>query len=362
MTKFLLIILLLTSAIRARAQELEPFINFLRGTPAFINGEVSFVADSVLYEEGWTIVKIVKGQGIEFSFKENWLQVRPGNSFYVKYAGLRVYIDSVTWTPSGVVTVSRVPADFTGLSRSYVSSEVAKIIDNLFGEKLKRANRILNSVRNQRTIGNIFDKALNMVHIFTAGDGPGVTLPNYRGEIGLNFLPPVTKGFNLYGMRVTIKANDYYRSGFTFTGDNKGIYPYRLQFTSRDGTDINQGREWKALARLILGQVTLDARGIDLQMNLGASEVISALCPRCTDSAQFPAIRLKVEGYVRTSMMEQVKAIWPLLPGLNVPAKVLNAFLRREKCRENNIACLVKAQRQPGPVQQCTQTYNACMK
>ncbi len=45
---------------RAAVNELEPFINFLRSTPAFMNGEVSFKADSVLYEEGWTIVKMLK--------------------------------------------------------------------------------------------------------------------------------------------------------------------------------------------------------------------------------------------------------------------------------------------------------------
>ncbi len=367
MRKILLLILCFLS-LSASAQELEPFINFLRGTPAFINGEVSFVADSVLYQEGWSIVKIVKGEQIEFSFSENWLQVRPGNSFFVKYAGLRVYIDSVTWTPSGVVTKSRVPADFTGMSKSYVSSEVAKIIDELFGEKLKKANRILNNVRNLRTIGNIFDKAVSMVHIFTAGDGPGISLPNYRGEIGLNFLPGKAKAFNLYGIRVTIREDDHYRSGFSFRGNNVGIYPNRIQFTSRKGTDFNEGKTWKAMKRLILTEVTLDTRGIDLQLNLGASEIIggvlSALnCGRsCDDASKFPAIRLQVEQYVRVAMMEQVKAIWSYLPGLNVSQNVMNAFQRREKCRESNLACLQSAARQPAPVEHCMQVFNSCMK
>ncbi len=362
MFKILILLSCLITSFSSSAQTLEPFINFLRSTPAFINGEVKFVADSVLYEEGWTIVKIVKGQNIEFSFQENWLQVRPGNGFYVKYAGLRVYIDSVTWTPSGVVTESRVPADITGLSRGYTSSQVAKIIEELFGEKLKRANRILSSVRNQRTIGNVFDKALNMVHIFTSGEGPGVSLPKYRGEIGLNFLPPKEKAFNLYGLRVTIKASDHYRSGFSFSGDNNGIYPNRIHFTSRLGTDINQGNEWRALKRLVLNEVTLDSKGIDLSMELGATQIINGICSTCRGSSNFPAIRIQVEKYVRSSMMEQVKALWSYLPDLNVSANIRSSFLRREKCRENNLVCLTRTRGYEPDAKTCERTFLVCMK
>ncbi|MES2527336.1 MAG: hypothetical protein V4598_09620 [Bdellovibrionota bacterium] len=362
MRKILLCLTLTLASFAASAQTLEPFINFLRSTPAFVNGEVRFVADSVLYEEGWTIVKIVKAQNIEFSFSENWLQVRPGNGFFVKYAGLRVYIDSVTWTPKGVVTESRVPVDITGLSRGYVSSQVAGIIEELFGEKLKRANRILSSVRNQRTIGNVFDKAVSIVHIFTKGDGPGVDLPDYRGEIGLNFLPAKAKAFNLYGLRVSIKEHDHYRSGFSFAGNGDGIYPNKIQFKSRLGTDINQGTEWRALKRLIMNEVTLDKNGIDLHIDLGASQIVTGLCRTCESAAAFPAIRIQVEQYVRTAMMEQVKALWSYLPGLNVPDSVRSGFLRREKCRESNLSCLAKAKGGKPAIAACTQTFRTCMK
>jgi hypothetical protein len=67
-----------------------------------MKGYVSFNADSVLYQEGWSIVKIVKNKQIDFSFKENWLEVRP------KYAGFRPKIESVRRTPGrGTETVLR---------------------------------------------------------------------------------------------------------------------------------------------------------------------------------------------------------------------------------------------------------------
>lgn len=340
-------------------RELEPFINFLRSTPAFMNGEVRFTADSVLYEEGWTTVKILKNQKIDYSFQEDWLQVRPLNAFFVKYGGMKVKIKSVTWTPKGVVTESELPADFTGLSRGKVSREVAATLEEIFGPQLKRANELLKRVRRQQTLGQIFDIAKAVVHVFTRSSSTaGVSLPNYRGELGLNFLPPKDRAFNLYGMRVGIRSHDHYRASFRFTGDNNGIYPYSGALDSRRGTDINQGKEFKIMSRLILETVTFDSRGIGLKLNLGASEVLGGIfsaaeelarrrgedasCPRCHETASFPALRIKIEGWVRTAIMAQVDALWSFLPGFNISPKILASFKRSEGCRTKNLSCLTK--------------------
>lgn len=339
------------------ANELEPFINFLRSTPAFMNGEVAFNSESVLYEEGWSIVKIMPNQRIEFTFQEDYLEVRPLNAFYVKYAGMRVKIKSVTWTPSGMKTVSELPADITGLSRTKVSREVATVLEGIFGKQLRRANNLLKRVRVQQSLGQIFEIAKAVVHVFTRSDSTsGVSLPKYRGELGLNFLPPKERAFNLYGMRVGIRAHDHYRAGFRFTGDNNGIYPYSADLVSRSGADINQGNEFRALKRLVLQTVSLNSSGIGLEMHLGASQVIGGIlstieaaarargepasCDRCTETAGFPAIRIQVEGWVRTAIMAQVDALWSYLPGFNIRPAVLNAFKRHEACRVKNLSCL----------------------
>ena len=128
------------------------------------------------------------------------------------------------------------------------------------------------------------------------------------------------------------------------------------------GTDINQGTEWRAMKRLILSEVTLDKNGIDLHLDLGASQIITGLCRTCEEAAKFPAIRIQVEQYVRTAMMEQVKALWSYLPGLNVPDAVRSGFLRREKCRETNLSCLVKARGDKPAAALCEQALRACMK
>lgn len=385
---FLLFLSLITfTSFHASAtNELEPFINFLRSTPAYMNGEVSFKAGTTLYEEGWTVVKINPNQRIEFTFQENFLEVRPRNAFYVKYAGMRVLIKSVTWTPSGVKTVSELPADVTGLSRGKVSREVADVIEEVFGRQLHRANALLKRVRAQRSMGDVFKIAKAVVYVFTRSDATGdVDLPDYRGELGLNFLPPKGRAFNLYGMRVGIRQGDHYRASFRFAGDTKGIYPYAGMLVSRLGSDINQGSEFKAMKRLVLETVSLDSTGIGLKLNLGASEVIGGIlsgledlarrrgeapsCNRCEEMATFPAIRIQVEGLVRQAIMAQVDALWKYLPGFNINPRTMNAFKRREGCRTRNLTCLQKCSRSSNNdadvascKQACDRTMTVCLK
>ncbi len=359
---FIFTIITFMSFHASAVNDLEPFINFLRSTPAFMNGEVSFKAQSVLYEEGWTIVKINPNQKIEFTFSEDYLEVRPLNAFYVKYGGMRVYIKSVTWTPSGMKTVSELPADITGFSRGKVSREVADVLEGIFGRQLHRANALLKRVRRQQTIGQVFDLAKAVVYIFTRSDSTGgVSLPDYRGELGLNFLPTNKKALNLYGMRVGIREHDHYRASFRFAGNNKGIYPYSAELVSRLGSDINQGGEYKAMKRLVLETVSLNSSGIGLKLHLGASEVIGGIlsgieelarrrgenvsCNRCEEMASFPAVRIQVEGYVRKAIMDQVNALWQYLPGFNINPRILNAFKRHELCRTKNLSCLQNCSR-----------------
>lgn len=365
--------------------ELEPFINFLRSTPAYMNGEFAFSKESILYQEGWSIVKIVPNQNIGFSFKEDYLEVRPQNAFYVKYAGMRVKIKSVTWTPSGMKTVSEIPADITGLSRGKVSREVAITIEGIFGQQLKRANALMKRVRSQKTLGSVFEIAKTVVYVFTRSNTSGVSLPNYSGEMGLNFLPPKDKALNLYGMRVGIRAHDHYRAGFRFTGDTNGIYPYSADFVSREGTDINQGNEFRAMRRLVLKTVSLSSKGIGLEMHLGASQIIGgvlsaleeaarrsgqpASCTRCSETASFPSIRIQIEGWVRVAIMAQIDTFWSYLPGFNISPTVLKAFKKSETCRVKNLSCLTACNRNNNHSddalackQSCDRTLNLCLK
>ena len=367
--------------------DLLPFINFLRTAPAFISGTVYFNADSVLFDDGWTQVKLLANKPIEFTFSENYLEVRAEDAFYIKSYKLRVYVSSVKWTPSsGVTSKSKAPADITGLSSGFVSGKVNEALAKLFEAKLVRANNLLKRIRVQPSFGSIFEIAKAIVKIFTsASDTGGISLPKYRGEIGLNLMPKKEQAFNLYGMRVGIHELDFYNTSFEFTGDNNGIYPHAVKLTSRDGVDINYGKEYKIAARLILKNVRLDSRGTEIEMHLGASQlmqgVLSAIeqaarlrepgvkCPKCQEAASFPAIRLKIEKQVREAIVSQVDDLWPMIRTLNINPQVYTLFKKREACRVTSLTCMQQCNSRSNSdhdqmicKSECTSTLNACMK
>ncbi len=389
-TLLLLVTLFLSNLSQASfaERELEPFINFLRSTPAFITGSVYFNSGSVLYEEGWSNVKIVANEKIDFTFQEDYLQVTPGAGFYVQYAGFRVYVKSVTWTPAGLKSVSEMKADFTGLSSSTVSQGVSDTLEKIFGPKLSAANALLKKIRAQHTLGSTFTIAKTIVGIFTKGSyGSGtnhIFIPKYRGDINLNFLPPQAKAFNLYGMRVGIKEQDYFKSGFKFTGDTNGIYPFGVTMDSRSGVDFNTGKEFKAMMRLVLSSVSIDARGINLQMHLGATEVITGLlslaelaastrgpvkhCSDCDKFAELPSVRLLIERKVRMAIMSQIDELWPQLQNLNIRPEIYQAFKKHEMCRVTALSCMQICSRNDNNEysiksckQSCEKTLNMCL-
>lgn len=371
------------------AQDLVPFINFLRSTPAFINGTVQFTEDSVLFDDGWTVVKLLKNQPIAFIFKEDYLEVRLQSAFHIKSYKVGVKVEKVSWSPkTGIQTTSAAKVDITGLSSRYVSGKVAEALKDLFEQRIIKANQHLKRVRTQASIGNIFEIAKTIVKIFTASYGSSagnINIPSYRGEIGLNFLPPVNKAFNLYGMRVGIRGNDYYRTGFRFTGNTEGIYPYAVELESRDGVDVNYGKEFKLAARLILKHVSVNRLGTGLEMHLGASQVIGGIlsaveraaqmrdpgarCENCAELATFPSIRVKVEKQVRTAIVTQVKELWPMIQGLNINPKIYSAFNRREQCRITGLNCVDSCSKiangtddRKACKEQCERTQNICLK
>lgn len=385
MRLLILIFALLSSS--SFAQELEPVINFLRGTPAYVNGEVSFDGASTLYSQGWTSVKIVRGQKIGFTFAENLLEVYPGDAFLVKSNLFTVKIKSVRWTPGvGVVTHSELPADFTGLTRKKVSAEVAEILQDLFGEKLRIANVLLKRIRSQREMGDTMKIVKAIVGLFTQSEGMSdIYIPNYRGNFYLNFRLDKNKAFNLYGMRIGIKGGDTVSSGFDFTGNRNGIYPYNGHITSAKGVDANTGKEWKAMARLVLRDIELGNRGTRIEMHLGATEIVQGLlslaelaaqrrypgarCPQCYDLATFPALRLVIEKQMREAIMNQIDDLYPLLSNVNVSRATFNSFRKYESCNLNGLSCVQNCNRninntdeRKACARRCEQSAHACLK
>jgi hypothetical protein len=337
------------------AEPLTPVINFLRSTPAFFDGSVAFKSSAKVFEEGWTTVKINANQSIGFKFKENMIEVYPGEALDIRSYYLKVKVKYVRWHPTrGFYADAELPLDITGLSRSSMSATVAQDLEEIFGEKMKRANNILRRVRSLQNIGASMEIVDAIVSIFKE-EGSGIVLPKYYGETGLNFTPSA-KALQLYGMRVGIKAGDNVRTGFSFNGDEVGIYPHSLSVTSSRGIDINEGATFRQNMRIVFNEIRMDSKGTSIAIDLGATETIAGIlsaieivaaasgrpmrhCHECYELATLPPIRLMVESKVRSAILAQIDALWPSLQLMHVTPAIFRSFKKNEACKLSGITC-----------------------
>lgn len=369
----LLLLLSLSLSPALQAAPLTSVINFLRSTPAYFDGNVAFKSNATVFEEGWTKVKINANQRIHFKFKENMIEVYPGGAFDVRCYYLNVKVKYVRWHPQrGFYAEAELPLDITGLSRSSVSATVAQDLEEIFGEKLKRANTLLRGVRNMQNIGASMEIVDAIVDIFKE-EGSGVVLPKYYGETGLNFHPSA-KALQLYGMRVGVKAGDNVRAGFSFNGDALGIYPYAMSVSSSMGIDINEGTTFRQNMRIVFNEISMDSKGTNISINLGASETITGIlsavelvaaasgrpiahCRECYELATLPPIRLMVESKVRAAILTQIDALWPSLQQMNVSSATYRGFKKNESCKLTGISCSQECSRSGNNTKACK---NSC--
>ena len=337
------------------AEPLTPVINFLRSTPAFFDGSVAFKSSAKVFAEGWTTVKINADKHIGFKFKENMIEVYPGDALDIRSYYLKVKVKYVRWHPTrGFYADAELPVDITGLSRSSVSATVAQDLEEIFGEKLKRANALLQRVRTMNSIGVSMEIVDAIVEIFKE-QGSGVVLPKYYGETGLNFTPSA-KALQLYGMRVGIKAGDTVRTGFSFNGDELGINPYTMSVTSARGIDINEGTTFRQNMRIVFKEIRMDVKGTSIAIDLGATETINGIlsavellaaasgrpirrCHECYELATLPPFRMMIESKIRTAILAQIDALWPALQTMRVSPAIYRGFKKNEACKLTGISC-----------------------
>jgi hypothetical protein len=371
----------LTLCLASWAAPLTPVIDFLRSTPAYFDGSVAFKTGAKVFEEGWTTVKINPNQSIGFKFKENSIEVYPGSALDIRCYYLKVKVKYVRWHPTrGFYADAELPLDITGLSRASVSATVAQDLEEIFGEKMKRANEHLRRVRNVKDIGASMKIVDAIVDIFKE-EGSGVVLPKYYGETGLNFTPNA-KALQLYGMRVGIKDQDIVRAGFAFDGDANGIYPYSLSVSSARGIDINEGTTFRQNMRIVFNRINIDEKGTSIEIDLGATETITGIltvieliaassgrpvrrCHECYELATLPPIRLQVESKIRTAILSQIDALWPMLRQLHVSPAVYRGFKKQEGCKLTAISCSQACSREGDPQScksRCESKMNQCAR
>lgn len=381
--KFVLLLLITTSS-WAEAP-LKPVMDYLRTTPAWIDGHVSFKGNVRLLEDGSSKLDLNKDQSIRFTLKENQIYLYPQSAMTLRHLGFKINVSEVSWDQHrGFRAKAILPVDITGLSTAYVSRNVSEALEEILGERMRQANMQLYRIRRMPQFGTTILIVREIIKIFSAGNGPG--LPPYQGEAGISFYPEADKAFGLFGMRVGVKQHDSFRAGFRFYGSKKGIYPITFSVNSAKGVDINYGSKFKQNARIVLSTMDMDGNGAQLGMHLGASETIATIltaaeeiarasgkpvkrCVECYELAQLSSVRLMVEGHFRTATLRQVESYSSIIKGLNVSPLLLDSFKQKESCRVAGAKCSQQCRLKESGynnikscIQKCEQTVLSCMR
>ncbi len=355
MKKPILILLALAFSLASFAQrerdmrELLPIIDYMRSAPAWVGGHLILNANHVAFEDARTKLTVLKGKRIDYSLKEDEVILKLDGSISLRYLGFPIRVKSVEWSKrSGFKTDSIISFDITGLSRSTISKEVAETLEKELGSKMILANQQLYRIRKMKKIGTSLEIIENILDIFASvGGNP---MPTYKGEAAVLFFPKENKAFGLHGMRLGIHKGDVLRFGFYFNGNRNGVFPYKFTTQTNRGIDINQGKNFKQNARMVLKDLVMDKTGAVVDLHLGASETIGAIltvaeeiarrsgrpvqrCQQCWELAELPPMRLAIEGMFRTALMQQVEEYDDVLIDLRVNPRDLAQFKRIENCK-----------------------------
>jgi hypothetical protein len=366
-------------------RELLPIIDYMRSAPAWVGGHLILNNNHIAFEDARTKLTVLKGKSIHYSLREDEVSLRIDGSISLSYLGFPIRVKSVQWSKEkGFKTDSLISFDITGLTRSKISQEVAETLEKELGAKMILANQQLYRVRKMQKIGTTLEIIENILDIFSSGSSS--PMPTYKGEAAVLFFPKEDKAFSLQNMRIGIHKGDVLRFGFNFNGNESGVYPFRFTTQTNQGININQGKNFKQNARMVLKELVMDRKGAELEMHLGASETLGTIltlaeeiarrtgrpvqrCQQCWELAELPPMRLAVEGLFRAALIDQLEDYEDVLMSLRVNPAHLAQFKRVEGCKirgaEDTRQCRLKVDgdaKIKACIGKAMQRMNSCLK
>jgi hypothetical protein len=362
MLRLILTISLLIVATAAQANPpVGKLIDYLRETPAWIDGRIRFKQGQELKKSPQ--VALLEERDMHFSFGEDFLNVYPAHALKVKWGLFNIEVKGISWSPkSGFKASAELPVDFFGYGKDYAEEKIAEELEKLYGAKMKAASLKLSELRKAKKLTDSAEVVKAIGSIFATGKTSTAPLPDFSGEIGLNFQPNKEEALMLGNTRIGIKAQDRIRAGVEFNVDKSGFHPVGATLSSERGIDINEGSEFKMNKRIVFNHLSLNESGTNLNMHLGASETLVGIialaqlvtqsaglppsggCSSCEELIMLDPFRIPIEIKIREELKELVEVHRAELLRTGVTETTLKNFLAQETCQLNGLICARECQ------------------
>ena len=352
--KYFLFYFLLTTNIYANNNyAIGPFVDYLRNTPAVVAGQISAVQTKTVSSQGMTWVNINKNKPIYFSFDEKKLNVTSNGGMTIKVLGVAVWVKSINIDKNGKFSAKT--STPLGIFQGSMDKKVTAELEKLFKAKMVRAFRSLDGMRSKRSITDANQTIQNIMGIFTSGSGANsVDLPDFQGNLALNFTPPANKSVGIGYATMDIDKGETLQAGIDFeVGKRKKFTITGMSMNAPDGVRFRpsstKGRNTIATVNLrsvCLGSSCPPGSGKEFEVDYisGPEEAATGVAilaglilaqsgelgsaVLCKDEVKIGFIRNVIDRNVNGEMARLVKENYKELIAAGVEPRILRLFMK----------------------------------
>jgi uncharacterized protein YdhG (YjbR/CyaY superfamily) len=323
--KFMLILLILLSQLAiAQDKRVDTIVDYLRETPASVNGTITLDEDVDAYKGkvGWfnAGMKVHAKKGIGFSVSDQHLGISSESGLTVTAAGFTAKIKSIQYSEStGKFEV--VTDTFWGIAEGKFKREIEKVLNEKYKPKMIEAFQKLKTIRQQKSLTDVNQIISAVAGIFKT-DGPKVELPTIRGSVQLAFYPDKNKELKIDKWTAKIKKGDEISAGVDFVKTKDNISISGVDFSSYNGIRLHGETNYPEIASVLFQKMRMSESGVSLSYDIGAEEAIATVqlligligqysghpnnAIQC-DPIRLKAIRESIDGTLKKEISNMIK-------------------------------------------------------
>ncbi len=256
-------------------------VDYLRSTPANVNGVIQFSSRMPLYSgrvSGVPVgVRVNGGTGIGFEFDETRLSIFTGAGLSLTIAGIPIRVRGISY--DSATRRFRVTTETPlGIGEGLLNSEMEKVLNDLYRDKMAQAFEQLRQLRRSQNLNDLQQVSRTIAGIFTPPDQSQSTpLPTLNGHVQLTFRPSGDRQLQLDQFQAHLRGNDLITSRMEFTNSAGpgGFQIKAVQVSSERGIRIHGQTRVPEIASVNFRQARADGSGVSFDYDVGAEEVLS---------------------------------------------------------------------------------------
>lgn len=177
-------------------QQLPDVIDFMRYSAGRVNGEITLNSDMLVNQTPSTFGNVkttIRGdRKILFGFNNHAIRISSKNGIQLTIAGIKVDITDLGYDDK--TKKFSVSTKVLGIiSSKTIEAKIIAVLEKNFKSKLHEATKLLQRVRDQKSVGDAQEVLMSIVNIFKNGTGGNKVMPDFRGAVTLESIVPSTQ-------------------------------------------------------------------------------------------------------------------------------------------------------------------------